>query len=333
MSTTIAEHVAGCLEAFESLSMTAFAETKEYSRKSVWEIKNQFSRFKVWSGNIGAHQRGKSSLDYRLRDASHLASQVQSLLADLKSSLEKGIHTRGSSARSPNITRSIRANVCVACSILDGTRIPWDRDISEGEGDEEEATSSPQDDIGFFTEMEQISTDVVEVLNCLMNLSVSIRNPAPHDRFRGSVETDTSFYEASDIAHIRAKYENADSELITLLGRANSRRRQYFKYRELHHQKLSQGLDLNFDTGKSIAEHTVASSIPSILKTKPLELTDIVNTDAMSDSGFTQTSYASSGKTSDRPRFPALPADSANGPFECPFCFMMVSVTNSHAWR
>ncbi|KAM0813605.1 hypothetical protein AB5N19_13601 [Seiridium cardinale] len=216
------------------------------------------------------------------------------------------------------------------CSILNGTRIPWDQDISEGEGDEEEATSSPQDDIGFYTEMEQISADVVEVLNCLMNLSVSIRNPAAHDRFRGSVETDTSFYEASDIAHVRAKYENADSELITLLGRANSRRRQYFKYRELHHQKLSQGLDLNFDTEKSMAGRTI---VPSILKTKPLELTDIVNMDAMSDSGFTQTSYASSENTSDRPRFPALPVDSVNGPFECPFCFMMVSVTNSYAWR
>ncbi|KAK9798404.1 hypothetical protein SCARD494_02935 [Seiridium cardinale] len=181
--------------------------------------------------------------------------------------------------------------------------------------------------------MEQISADVVEVLSCLMNLSVSIRNPAPHDRFRGSVETDTSFYEASDIAHVRAKYENADSELITLLGRANSRRRQYFKYRELHHQKLSQGLDLNFDTEKSMAGRTIASSIPYILKTNPLELTDIVKMDAMSDSGFTQTSYASSGKTSDRPRFPALPVDSVNGPFECPFFFMIVSVTTSYAWR
>lgn len=168
----------------------------------------------------------------------------------------------------------------------------------------------------------------------MLKLSVSIRNPAPHDRFQASIKTDTSFYEPADIAHVKAKCGNADPRLIEQLGKANSRRRQYFKYRELHHQKLSQGQDLNLE-GKSVAERqsTVASSIPSGMKIIPPEITDTINVDELSDSGITQTSYAPSMETSNRPRLPRLPAESANRPFECPFCFMMITVSTSYAWR
>ncbi|KAI1874068.1 uncharacterized protein JN550_002647 [Neoarthrinium moseri] len=309
MSTTIAEHVLSCFESFKSI------RAAEHSTKSECKIRDQLPRFKVWTGNIGAHQRGKSSLDYRLRDASHLTSQVKNLLQDLKSSLDN------------------------ACSILDGSKLPWDEELSEDDDDDDDDddyTKAPEDDnIGFTTEMDQISADVAEVINCLMNLSVSIRNPAPHDRFRGSIKTDASFYEPSDIAHVKAKYANADPKLVTLLGKANTRRRQYFKYRESHHQKLSRNLDLDYDAHKSRSEQqsTIASSIPAAIKAEPLHLADTVDADELSDSGFTQTSYASSAQTSDRPRLPALPSHSADGPFQCPFCFMMITVTTSYAWR
>lgn len=223
-----------------------------------------------------------------------------------------------------------RTNRAIAFSILNGTRIPWELDMPDEDEDDDDISGPEEDDIGFSTELDQISADVVEVINCLLNLSVSIRTPAPHDRFRGSVKTDTSFYEPADIAHVKAKCGLADSRLIEQLGKANSRRRQYFKYRESHHQKLSQGVDL--DSGPiGDRQSTVASSIPSAMKAKMPDFT--VDADELSDSGLTQTSYAASTETSDRPRFPVLPAESANGPFECPFCFMMITVSTSYAWR
>jgi hypothetical protein len=42
-------------------------ETEVSVRK--WE--DELGRLRVWAANIGAHQSGQSSLDYRLRDASH----------------------------------------------------------------------------------------------------------------------------------------------------------------------------------------------------------------------------------------------------------------------
>jgi hypothetical protein len=40
-------------------------------------------RFNVWVGNCGAHQRGKGSLDYRLRDSSTTKAAVIRFLYDL----------------------------------------------------------------------------------------------------------------------------------------------------------------------------------------------------------------------------------------------------------
>lgn len=94
---SIAEHVAGCLEAFRSVSIIIPGEAQDYSKKATWKIRDEFSRFKVWSGNIGAHQHGRSSLDYRLRDASHLTTQVKNLLSDLKNLLDTGRFKTGGS--------------------------------------------------------------------------------------------------------------------------------------------------------------------------------------------------------------------------------------------
>lgn len=44
---------------------------------------DELGRLRVWSGNIGAHQTGQSSLDYRLRDASHLRDETTRLLRRL----------------------------------------------------------------------------------------------------------------------------------------------------------------------------------------------------------------------------------------------------------
>jgi hypothetical protein len=51
------------------------------------QIEQQSDRFRLWAGNIGARQMGKSSLDYRLREASDLADLVCQLLHGLQTQL------------------------------------------------------------------------------------------------------------------------------------------------------------------------------------------------------------------------------------------------------
>lgn len=55
------------------------------------QVQSEEARFKVWCGNIGAHQIGtRSSLEHRLRDASHIRKQVVKILTSLSGSLVDG---------------------------------------------------------------------------------------------------------------------------------------------------------------------------------------------------------------------------------------------------
>lgn len=82
------------MPAFQSL-LEAVAKTPEQKTHSFGQIssewvKDNFDRFKLWSQNIGAHPTGKSSLDYRLRDASNLKKQAVDLVGELAHTLEDG---------------------------------------------------------------------------------------------------------------------------------------------------------------------------------------------------------------------------------------------------
>jgi hypothetical protein len=53
-------------------------------------LRDEFGRLRVWSGNLGALQKGHSCLDYRLRDSPLLSSNVLKLLQELEQNLSEG---------------------------------------------------------------------------------------------------------------------------------------------------------------------------------------------------------------------------------------------------
>jgi hypothetical protein len=175
--------------------------------------------------------------------------------------------------------------------------------------------------VRFESELEHISSGVVETINYPFKLSVSLRNPAPHDRLICSKATDISFFEPYDILHIRPNFTGAKEYLVERLGRGIARRRQYFEYfeyRKSRRAKLAQGLD--FDVGGDEADtgSTITSFIPSAVKdstTFTLSLAEL-NDDNESDTGVSQTSLATTTAGFDRPRIPPLPETPAAGPFE-----------------
>jgi hypothetical protein len=299
MADTIADHVVRSLAAFRGL----VEPTKALSFPEPWiqrKIRDEQTKFKVWAGNIGAHKTGTGSLDYRLRDASPIKNQVIELLEDLCDLLSQAI------------------------AIASGEKIPWDQ--LDGEESVEDAdTDSPS------TELGQIATEgVADVVDCLLRLSMTIRNPAPHDRFIMSQSADTTYFEPFDIQHVQSKFPLVEPWLAERLGKATSRRRQYFRYRESHHAKLSQGLD-DTDPAPKECNETIASSIPSHLKDKGKQPT--ILEDDRSDAGASQTSYATSIAEEGALRVPPLPEESHEGPFQCPFCYVMVLVTDRAAWK
>ncbi|KAL5595010.1 hypothetical protein FOVSG1_008699 [Fusarium oxysporum f. sp. vasinfectum] len=309
---TIADYVSACLQEFNSLcsSSTTWTDSTpdEAPQRDISRVKlrNELSRFKVWSGNIGAHKKGRSSLDHRLRDASNIRDQVVELLEDLRESLKD------------------------AKDILTGQLTPWDQELSLAEFSDEDSDDEPfQVDACRPSEPSQIFAAIVEDINCLLRLSVSIHNPSPHDRFKNACLTDTSGYEPFDVQHVCNKLSKAPKPIAERLGKAISRRRQYFKYRELHHDKLASGLELD---DKDQMQSTVASSLPKKLNVnEPISLEEDGN-DA-SDTGRSQTSWATSAASPERRKIPPLPVGAGNGPFECPFCFMMVSIASGNHWK
>lgn len=53
-----------------------------------FQIVQQMQRFDLWATNIGLHQRGHASLDYRFRDAATMSQLCRSYLEDMVESLK-----------------------------------------------------------------------------------------------------------------------------------------------------------------------------------------------------------------------------------------------------
>ena len=307
MLGTIADHVLRSLSGFRGLVEPHAASVLTFPQPWIQpRIRDEQTRFKVWAGNLGAHKTGTGSLDYRLRDASPIKDQVIGLLEDLCSLLDQ------------------------AAAIASGEKTPWDQ------LDDEEPADDP-DDSSPTTELGQIVVEgVADVVDCLLRLSTTIRNPAPHDRFVTTHSADASHFEPYDIQHVRSKFPQIEPWLADRLGRATSRRRQYLRYRESHHAKLSQGLQVDGPdyVASSKCDETIASSIPSHMKDKMESISrPAILEDDRSDTGVSQTSYATSMADSGALAIPPLPEEAHAGPFQCPFCFTIIEPTDRAAWK
>jgi hypothetical protein len=130
-------------------------------------------------------------------------------------------------------------------------------------------------------------------------------------------------------------FPSASEDLVKRLGQANSYRRQYFKYRELHHLKLSQGLGPSDHLTDPDGASTVASSIPQNMKGSEHHAQNavVLGTDAGSEDGMSQTSFATTVIGSDRLRIPPLPVEAESGPFQCPYCYMVIDTPSPNSWR
>ena len=91
---TIAHVVERILQQFDAFGkqpdLTNFGSSDQVEHS---EIIDESGRFRAWAGNIGAHRTGRSSLNYRLRDASHVESRAHALLRRLDDLLVKCLYT------------------------------------------------------------------------------------------------------------------------------------------------------------------------------------------------------------------------------------------------
>lgn len=88
---SIASWCGVCTRLFDQLCDLLRAPDSEFSGQiSLVALQDELGRFRVWAGNVGAHQSGRTSLDHRLREASQVHKQVTDLLSDLGRALQEG---------------------------------------------------------------------------------------------------------------------------------------------------------------------------------------------------------------------------------------------------
>jgi hypothetical protein len=303
-AVSISQLVERCSRVFITLA-SALSTTESFaSQVTPAAIDDEFDRFKLWAGNIAAHKQGRRSLEHRLRDATNLRDRAWELLLSLEQGLSESL------------------------AIVNHEKIPWD-ELSDSDSDSASSLDIPdQDNLQGDTELKQLHAGTREIITCLFRLSISIRDPAPYNQFRQPLMMDKTYFEPYDIEHVRGKFPLCQKFLVERLGRANSARRQYLTYREEHHKRLASGIErLGRDGAQS--EYTANST-----EATPLPTTDLANQllEHDNDDSVSLTSFATSVNAT--LRCPPLPEEGLEQkPFQCPFCYMMVSIDSAWAWR
>ena len=116
--------------------------------------------------------------------------------------------------------------------------------VAEGENEDVESLGgSSSDDDESPTEIQQLQKGVATIISCVFQMSILVHKPAQHDLLSGSRKAGVAAFEPFDYSHVLDKLPKADKKLVSRLGRASTRRRQYLKSRERHAMKLKHGID------------------------------------------------------------------------------------------
>lgn len=179
-----------------------------------------------------------------------------------------------------------------------------------------------------MNEVEQILSQIKSNVDRLMRLSFTIRNPAPHEKFKIEDPELLDSFLRRDIDHVQNKFPGLHAETGEKLGKALTHRRFFFRYREQHHMRLTAGLDEDSCYGESRdGDTTEASWLPK-------DKTESLNPGLRDDlSELSATSYAPSSATSSELRVPPIPRGYNDGPFQCPFCWLMIEVQDRYQWK
>lgn len=292
--TSVSTLVIPCLQNLNRVVSADLSSFESEVAPALW--KDEMGRLRVWAANIGAHKTGQSSLDHRLRDASHIREQAVRVLGRLQRIIE-------------DIDDALNHTV---------------------EHDDFSDISEQSDDEDSLTEMQSIYQALRDTINNLFQLSMVIRQPAQHDRLVGTKRSDASFYEHFDRQHVMGKYPEVGEEILNRLGLAISQRRAVLRYRERHRMKLGQGLNSAIED----EEEEKSAKLSDTVATTFIDVSPATKDEWESQTVASKTSYAatlingSGGAT-----LPNPPKSSVNGaPFECPYCFTIITIQNRSAW-
>lgn len=365
--TSIASRALLCQAKLNTLlhALEARGETRG-DELSVLAVEDQVGRFRLWAGNIGAFQEGRSSLDYRLRDAKFMAQNVQRLLDSLQVAAGKGIpftisqrHLR-SQMRLTNIIATDAAST-PSPPIKDAERsgsLPSDYETSS------DSSGGADLVIPAKTELAEHYLTITEIIGRLFKLSIVIRSSS----IQTAAATSASFVEKDEyssnvsvlfeqyiVQRIVHHYPDLSPRIAERLSRAISRRRRQFMYQRRHRKKLGRVPASVKYSSRNPAQITESGDAGLALPTSMAGVSDgpaptvfhhsIISdttasqyiprpeqTDTVSMKSFSAASSDFKGSDIDIPP-PVSPYNDEE--FECPYCFFILSrkFKKKRAWR
>ncbi|KAI4087588.1 MAG: hypothetical protein L6R37_008300, partial [Teloschistes peruensis] len=246
---SIAEIARACLGSFSQLTAALIEASAENCDsmppdKLEWE----FGRFKIWCGNLGVLQSGKSSLDSRLHESVVLRTNVLKHLARLDQTLFK------------------------STEVTSGARPPFEKQPKPEDSGSESSSEESENDDEPLKELVLHMVTIKEILNDLYMLSFRIRNTStrPTSTLRiklySEVDDDTGIdkfaaYTEFDKRHVEnsllqlrrdaaremtrnpsevSRITNADQYLIDRLVITMNERRKVLRYWQRHAKKMAE---------------------------------------------------------------------------------------------
>ena len=196
------------------------------------------------------------------------------------------------------------------------------------------------------TELNQLFLAIKETLGNLFKLSYLIHSPSPRDRYAQTASI-ASYSESYDVNHVWQQYPHIRSKdwLLRRLGKANARRRQFFRLRETQHETMTQlyipPIENVIEWVESMqpgsASNTASTLVSTTLASSSQLTTDYTPSyNSEDDEARSESSYGTSLNSEENhsQRIPPPPKESMNRrPFECQYCYNTVIVRDAGSWR
>lgn len=339
----IAPLVSSIISSFKDL----VSNLKDSSGPHTSAANSNLARFKLWSANLGAHRaKGTRSLEYKLRDALSLRKHVVSLLNGLWGAVEEGTAAFTSTmlvhpyvicllpCAHTDCRRRIELSTAREAVIVDHSTNKREEDPVLDDGELAQYFSENND--SKIASLDELVDDIKRMVDRLLRLAVVIKNPTPHKQFlTRQADNLISNYQPFDVSHVQEKFPGVSYPLAERLGKALSVRRQYFRYREERFNRRAEGLDADVSQWLNDFEQTTAagSSIPERFKDLAITAEQIVEVIYEDDKSEVATSYAASDVNTTELRVPPIPKEYTEGPFKCPFCHSLVSISDRQGWK
>ena len=233
-------------------------------------------------------------------------------------------------------------------------------DISDSDGSEN-PNASPEEEEEPVSELSQLLLAVMEAISSLYKLAVATRNPTPRDRYAKAASL-APFDASFDVDHVYEEFPYLRSKawLAERLGKAITKRRELLRYRSQHRDKVGGGIRSPFDLSKgheladapgkvasNDAQINMGASVPGF-EAESVGYSQLASTqtathaassdDKDSDLGSTasesETSFGTEDNLNSMRQVQEPPKESANGrPFECPYCFVILTIKNINLWK